>query len=54
LEERSILRKIILTGLFAAIAVILSGIYFPVGPTRGRCRFKWNNYEKDQKEIINE
>jgi len=34
LEERSILRKIILTGLFAAIAVILSGIYFPFGPTK--------------------
>jgi len=33
LEEKSILRKIVLTGLFAAIAVILSGIYFPVGPT---------------------
>jgi len=34
LEEKSILRKIILTGLFAAIAVILSGIYFPFGPTK--------------------
>ncbi len=28
------LRKIILTGLFAAITVILSGIYFPVGLTK--------------------
>lgn len=34
MEEKSILRKIILTGLFAAIAVILSGIYFPFGPTK--------------------
>lgn len=34
MEEKSILRKVILTGLFAAIAVILSGIYFPIGPTK--------------------
>ena len=34
MKERTILRKIILTGLFAAIAVILSGIYFPFGPTK--------------------
>ena len=34
MEEKSVLRKIILTGLFAAIAVILSGISFPIGPTK--------------------
>jgi energy coupling factor transporter S component ThiW len=27
-------RKIVLTGLFAALAVLLSGIHFPVGPTK--------------------
>lgn len=34
MKEKFILRKVILTGLFAAIAVILSGIYFPIGPTK--------------------
>ncbi|HBY57632.1 MAG TPA: energy coupling factor transporter S component ThiW [Candidatus Atribacteria bacterium] len=34
MEEKSVLRKIVLTGLFAAMAVILSGIHFPVGPTK--------------------
>lgn len=34
MEGRSVLKKIILTGLFAAMAVILSGIHFPVGPTK--------------------
>jgi len=34
MEEKFVLRKIILTGLFAAIAVILSGISFPIGPTK--------------------
>jgi len=34
MEEKFVLRKIVLTGLFAAIAVILSGIYFPIGPTK--------------------
>jgi energy coupling factor transporter S component ThiW len=28
------IRKIVLTGLFAALAVILSGIHFPIGPTK--------------------
>jgi len=28
------IRKIVLTGLFAALAVLLSGIHFPVGPTK--------------------
>jgi energy coupling factor transporter S component ThiW len=27
-------RKLVLTGLFAALAVLLSGIHFPVGPTK--------------------
>jgi predicted membrane protein len=27
-------RKIVLTGLFAALAVLLSGIHFPIGPTK--------------------
>lgn len=26
------IRKIVLIGLFAALAVILSGIHFPIGP----------------------
>jgi energy coupling factor transporter S component ThiW len=28
------IRKIVLTGLFAALAVILSGIHFPIGPAK--------------------
>jgi len=28
------IRKIVLTGLFAALAVLLSGIHFPVGPAK--------------------
>lgn len=28
------IRKIVLTGLFAALAVLLSGIHFPIGPTK--------------------
>jgi energy coupling factor transporter S component ThiW len=27
-------RKIVLTGLFAALAVLLSGVHFPIGPTK--------------------
>jgi len=34
LEGKFILKKMIFSGLFAAIAVILSGIYFPIGPTK--------------------
>lgn len=34
MERIDILRKMVVTGMFAAIAVILSGISFPVGPTK--------------------
>jgi len=34
LENRGRVRSIVLTGLFAATAVLLSGIHFPVGPIK--------------------
>jgi len=34
MEKPAQVRKIVLTGLFAALAVVLSGIHFPVGPTK--------------------
>ncbi len=34
LDKMTEVRKLVLTALFAAIAVILSGIHFPVGPTK--------------------
>jgi len=34
MEKTAQVRKIVLTGLFAALAVVLSGIHFPVGPTK--------------------
>jgi energy coupling factor transporter S component ThiW len=33
-EKRSPLRKITLAGLFVAAAILLSGVHFPIGPTR--------------------
>jgi len=34
MAEITRIRKIVLTGLFAALAVLLSGIHFPVGPAK--------------------
>ncbi len=34
MENRERLRKVVLAGLFAAVAVLLSGIHFPVGPIK--------------------
>lgn len=34
MEKISEIRKIVLTALFAALAVLLSGVHFPVGPTK--------------------
>jgi len=34
MEKMADMRKIALTGLFAAMAVLLSGIHFPIGPTK--------------------
>jgi len=33
-EPAGEIRKIVLTGLFAALAVLLSGVHFPVGPSK--------------------
>jgi len=33
-ENRGKVRSIVLTGLFAATAVLLSGVHFPVGPIK--------------------
>ena len=34
MEKMTEVRKLVLTALFAALAVLLSGIHFPVGPTK--------------------
>ncbi|MFH1758578.1 MAG: energy coupling factor transporter S component ThiW, partial [Pseudomonadota bacterium] len=34
MEKKTEVRKLVLTALFAALAVLLSGIHFPVGPTK--------------------
>jgi len=34
MEKTAQVRKIVLTGLFAALAVVLSGVHFPIGPTK--------------------
>lgn len=34
MEKMEKARKVVLTGLFAAVAVLLSGIHFPVGPIK--------------------
>jgi len=34
MEKVADLKKVVLTALFAALAVLLSGVHFPVGPTK--------------------
>lgn len=34
MEKMAEVRQVVLTGLFAALAVLLSGIHFPIGPTK--------------------